>query len=266
MDDLADPLSLEWLAWLVAERDVSRSTLKGRLYVLRTIGNAGTATREDVEAWWETRRALSRATRNAELSHLRMFYAWCRTWEHREDDPTSRLTAPKIPNGLPRPISRADFRTLLDNLEPDMRRAVCLGGWAGLRISEAARLTWADIDTESRRIRVEESKAMRTRVVGIHPVLLDSLLPDVGGNVVTAGGKAYSADTLSRKINRAIRRAGVDATYHQLRHRFATIALAETGNLLAVSRALGHSSPATTAIYAELADNDLDKIAAAVVR
>ena len=44
------------------------------------------------------------------------------------------------------------------------------------------------------------------------------------------------------------------------------VALAATGNLLAVSRAMGHASPATTAIYAATSDSDLDVIADAVTR
>ena len=47
---------------------------------------------------------------------------------------------------------------------------------------------------------------------------------------------------------------------------FGTVALAATGNLLAVSRAMGHASPATTAIYAATSDADLDVIADAVTR
>lgn len=104
------------------------------------------------------------------------------------------------------------------------------------------------------------------RVVGLGALLLDSLLPDTGGNIVTAGGKPYSAAVLHRKVNRAISAAGVDATFHQLRHRFGTMALAGSGNLLAVSRAIGHASPATTAIYAATSDAELDVIADAVVR
>ena len=103
-------------------------------------------------------------------------------------------------------------------------------------------------------------------VVGLGALLLDSLLPDTGGNIVTAGGKPYSAAVLQRKVNRAISAAGVDATFHQLRHRFGTMALAGSGNLLAVSRAMGHASPATTAIYAATSDAELDVIADAVVR
>lgn len=61
----------------------------------------------------------------------------------------------------------------------------------------------------------------------------------------------------ARRQGRDKDRAGVDGTFHKLRARFANVALASTGNLLAVSRALGHSSPAVTAVYAATADSDL---------
>lgn len=47
---------------------------------------------------------------------------------------------------------------------------------------------------------------------------------------------------------------------HKLRHRFATLALAKTGNLRLVQEAMGHSSPATTAIYTAVAPNQLRAI------
>jgi integrase len=58
----------------------------------------------------------------------------------------------------------------------------------------------------------------------------------------------------------------VEGTAHKLRARYATQALAHTGNLLAVSRALGHSGPNVTARYAATTDADLDLISAAVER
>jgi integrase len=233
---------------------------------MRTLPNAAIATREDVEAWWKSRTHLSVATRNNELSAVRKFYQWARVWEHRpeNDDPTLRIVAPKVPKGTPHPISRADLHRLLSVLPDDLRRAVALGAYGGLRVSEAALLDWSDVDEEAQRMYVT-AKA-KSRPVGVSPLLLDAILPRVKGNVVRAGGPGYSAAVLQRKVNRAIRAAGVDATYHALRHRFGTVALAATGNLLSVSRAMGHASPATTAIYAATADSDLDVIAEAVTR
>lgn len=260
-----DDLSRAWLDHCEAERTPA-NTVAARARTLRSVGNAGTATREDVEAWWRSRADLAPATRSADLSNLRAFYRWAARWEHRTDDPTARIDAPSVPAGLPRPLSRADLHTLVTSLPDDMRRAVCLGAYAGLRISEAARLDWSDVDTETRRLRVEHSKGGKSRYVTVSPVLLDHLLPDVGGNVVTAGGKPYSPAALQRKVNRAIQDAGVDGTSHQLRHRYGTIAYQATGDLLAVGRMMGHSSPVTTAVYAQANDDVAAKIAAAVVR
>jgi site-specific recombinase XerD len=256
-------LTEQWLASLT-DRSMSPHTLKTYARTLRSLPDPDTATREDVEAWWHSRAGLSPATRQNELAAVRQFYAWCRVWEHRTDDPTLRIRAPKVPKGLPRPLSRADLRTLLDTLDGPMRRAVALGAYAGLRVSEAAGLSWLDVDQETRRIRVA-GKGGKTRLVGLSPLLLDALLPDTGRNVVT-GAEPLTAQALQQRVNRAIRAAGVDATYHQLRHRFGTMALATSSNLLAVSRAMGHSSPATTAIYAATSDAELDVIADGVTR
>jgi site-specific recombinase XerD len=254
-----------WLTHLQVERNYSANTIATYKRTLTTFPDAATATREDVEQWWRDRAHLAPATRNNELSALRSFYKWAIRWEVRPDDPTLRIDGLKQDRGLPRPVSRADLFTLLERLDGDLRRAVALGAWAGLRVSEAAALDWVDVDQEANRIRVT-GKGRKVRLVGLSPLLLDSLLPDTGGNVVTAGGKQYAAGTLDRKVNRAIRAAGVDATYHQLRHRFGTMALATSGNLLAVSRAMGHTSPSTTAIYSATSDSELDVIAEGVTR
>lgn len=256
----------QWLEHLAA-RDLSPATIATYRRTMRTIPNPDAADAAAIDAWWASRAHLAATTRVNELAAVRSFYLWCRRHDHRgpTDDPTYRIEPPRVPRGLPRPISRADFLHLLDVLPPDLRRAVVLGGWAGMRVAEVAALDWSDIDRETNRIRVT-GKGRKTRLIGLHPLLLDSLLPDTGGNVVTAGGSAYSAQVLSRKVNRAMRAAGVESTFHALRHRFGTLALATSGNLLAVGRAMGHSDPSSTAIYAATSDADLDVIAEGVTR
>ena len=259
-----DELATTYAAFMVNER-IPANSAAARLRTLRSVGNPGTVSREELEAWWLRRADLSPATRANDLANLRTFYRWCQRWEHRSDDPTARLDAPKVPNGLPRPIARADLHRLLKALPDDLRRAVCLGAYAGLRVSEAAALDWADVDVETRRARIL-GKGQKSRLVAFSVVLIDQLLPDTGGNVVMAGGKPNSAAQLQRRVNRAIAAAGVDATFHQLRHRYGTIGYQATGDLLAVGRQMGHSSPVTTAVYAAASDEVADRIADAVVR
>lgn len=255
-------------AWLERCRDerVPANTIAARTRVLRSLGNPGTATRDEVEAWWSSRAGLAPATRANDLAILRSFYRWCRRWERRDDDPTIRLDAPKVPNGVARALGRSDLHRLLGSLPDDLRRAVCLGAYGGLRVSEAAALDWSNVDVEGRRVYVMDSKGSKSRVVKVSVVLLDQLLPETGGNVVTAGGEVYSAAALQRRANRAIKGAGVKATFHQLRHRYGVLAYQATGDLLAVGKQMGHSSPVTTAIYAEASTEMADRIADAVVR
>lgn len=264
-DSITDELSRMWLDYARDEHQPA-NTIARRASVLRSIGNAGTASREEVEEWWATRRDLAPATRSNDLATLRSFYKWCTRWEHRDDDPTRRLDAPKVNKGLPRPIGRAEMHKLLSDLPDDLSRAVALGGYAGLRVSEAASLMWRDVDIDTRTLSVHESKGGKSRRVAIGPVLIDRLLPNTGKNVVTGTGYVYSASALQRKVNRAIKAAGVDATFHQLRHRYGTMAYRDTRDLVALAKQMGHSSTVTTSIYADSSDDVAYQIAAAVER
>ena len=262
---MMDDLSRAHLDHMDAERE-PHNTIASRRRVLTSLGNAGTASREEVEAWWATRRDKAPGTRSNDLANLRAFYKWCARWEHRDDDPTRRLDAPKVSKGLPHPTSRTDLRNLLDGaLPPDLTRAVALGAYAGLRVSEVAALDWRDVDLEARRARVL-GKGQKWRLVALGVILIDYLLPDTGRNVVTGTDEVHSAAQLQRRVNRAMKAAGIDGTFHSLRHRYGTLAYQATRDLVAVGRQMGHTSPVTTAIYAAASDDVADEIAEAVAR
>ena len=256
----------DWMAYL-KRRNRSPATIASYRSVIagyvREVGDPIAATVEDVEAWWESIEHLTPAAQARSLSAVSSFYKWAAKYDLVIASPLRRLDAPSLGHRLPRPISRAEWRTILANTEGDLRRAVCLGAYSGLRIAEVAALDWNDIDIEGRWITVRSGKGDRDRAVGLGPILLDELLPATGGNVVTGGGQVHTANSLQRRVNRHLRDIGIDATFHKLRSRYATTTLARTGNLLAVSRALGHSSPAVTARYAATSDNDLHLLATA---
>lgn len=258
----------EWLAYL-AGRNRSPETIRAYRTTMTTYeqhaGDPLAADVDDAERWWATTEELAVTSRQRALSCVRSFYAWAVRFDLVERDPSRRLDAPTQGRRLPKPIGRADLRRLLDDAPGDLRRAIALGAYGGLRVAEVAALDWSDVDTETRRIMVR-GKGDKERPVGLGALLLDELLPDVGGNVVTAGARPYTAGALQRRVNRYIAGRGVDGTFHRLRARFVTVALANGAPLLSVSRAVGHASPTTTAIYALTADSDLDLIAEAVSR
>lgn len=266
---MTDP-NQQFLLWAEHDRNRSPHTLaryKAVLGELSTFADPLTATREQVEAWWESRYEFAPGTRANELACLRSFYRWATKFDHRTDDPTRRLDAPKVPNTVPRMIGRTDLERLLGELTvdaPDLRRAFALGGYAGLRVSECAELDWANIDVEQRRIYVR-GKGMKERPVALSPLLLDYLLPDTGENVVTGGSGAYTGATLQRKVNRLMARNGIKHTFHDLRKRGASLALSKGANPAGVRTMFGWSSMETVTHYAVVGDEELDRIAEMLV-
>lgn len=253
----------EFLAWSERDRNRSPHTLARYRATLAQLSDPATAAREEVEAWWESRYSLSPGTRANELACLRAFYKWAVRFDIRDDDPTRRLDAPNIPNNVPRMIGRTDFERLLGELTadaPDLRRAFALGGYGGLRVSECAELRWSDVDVEARRMFVR-GKGQKERPVPMSPVLLDYLLPNTGGNVLTGAATGYSGATLQRKVNRLMARHGIDHTFHDLRKRGASIALSKGANPVAVRAMFGWSSMETVSHYAVVGDDELDRIA-----
>ena len=197
-----------FLTWARDDRRRSPHTLARYRAVLASVepfGDPLTIDRDALEAWWASRYQMSPGTRANELACLRSFYRWATKFDHRADDPTRRLDSPKVPNMVPRMIGRSDFDRLLGELTedaPDLRRAYALGGYAGLRVSEAAALDWRNVEYRDapRRIYIR-GKGEKERPVPLSAVLLDYLLPDTGGNVVAAMRRTAPAGDFRANIH-----------------------------------------------------------------
>lgn len=268
---MTEQLIEAWLDWLRHTRGRSANTIRTYRRSIKTLPNIQTATREDVEAWWRARAVDAKGNprphsgRNNELSAIRSYCKWAVRFDHRTDDPTVRLDQLRKQGRVSRFIGKEDLARLLAILPPDLRRAVALGAYGGMRVSEAADLHWRDVNEEARLI-IIRGKGDQERTVKIGPTLLDIILPNTGGNVVTGNSDAYSENYLQTKVNAAIRAAGVDATFHKLRHRFG-FKCAEAGIApTSIARAMGHKSLQTTMGYIAAMDSDLDLIAEAVTR
>jgi integrase len=85
------------------------------------------------------------------------------------------------------------------------------------------------------------------------------------------GGVLRAGNFRNRFFNPAVQRAmAKDPTFprvsiHDLRHTVASLAVSAGANVKAVQRVLGHASAAMTLdVYADLFDDDLDAVAAAL--
>jgi integrase len=136
--------------------------------------------------------------------------------------------------------------------------AVLVG--TGLRLDEALHLRWDDIDLEHRLITVHRgrrgtTKSGRRRAVPI----FDSVLPVLremklarGSNVMLWPGKnpgrPLGQASVRKPFKAAIERANLprEMRLHDLRHTFASLFLAEGGDIFKLCKILGHSSVAIT--------------------
>ncbi len=127
----------------------------------------------------------------------------------------------------------------------------------GCRRNEVMGLAWEDLDFEAGEMRLADSKT-GGRIVPLPPaaaaVLAD--LPRVEGNPWVFPGKRKGTHqvNINDSWNRVRERAGLDdVRLHDLRHTFASRALAIGEGLPMIGELLGHRQVNTTARYAHLA-------------
>ena len=153
-------------------------------------------------------------------------------------------------------------------MSPQAVAALRLLMLTGCRRNEVLALRWKDVDLETRVLRLADSKT-GPRSVPLSPaaarVLAD--LPRVAGNPWVIAGR--KPGTHMRNINEpwdiVRRRAGLsDVRLHDLRHSWASRALALGESLPMIGRLLGHTQVETTARYAHLARDSVGESAAGV--
>jgi integrase/recombinase XerD len=209
-------------------RALAAGSIEKRLGVLRLTTEAcgpllGVTTAQ-IEAMLDARQGrgggpLDARTRHTWLSHLHCFYSWAIQNDHATHNPTLRLIRPKMRRRLPRPIGEADSRRALSQApNPTMQAWLLLGGHAGLRCAEMAGLRGEDVADGSMRVL---GKGNKERVVPMHPKIAELALswPTHGPLFVGVTGEAYQPHDVSHFVGRYLRRIGVAATAHQLRHR-----------------------------------------------
>jgi site-specific recombinase XerD len=178
---------------------------------------------------------------------------------------------------VPKDAPIEQLRCLLDEIENETeaehagrrrmgildRAWVHLMLYSGLRTCEVRRVRLGDIDWDSRRIRIQQSKGLKDRLVFMNTVTVEALQ----GWLVVRGAAEYFSDhvflyrhkPLSRRycqvrLRTYAKRTGHHITPHQLRHSCATLLLNAGAPVVTVQTLLGHEKIDTTLSYARLYD------------
>ena len=138
----------------------------------------------------------------------------------------------------------------------------------GCRLSEIQKLRWEHVDLEAGGLRLPDTKT-GGRAVPLAPSavrLLESLPREEDNPWVIAGRKPGSHLTDLQHPWRRIREKAElhDVRIHDLRHSFASRALALGEGLPMIGKLLGHTQVQTTARYAHLARNTVKASAARI--
>ena len=178
---------------------------------------------------------------------------------------------------LERFLTEDEFRRLgraVDDLEAEGRVPVHVAGairlltLTGCRSGEVLTLKWEDVALERNEIRLRDSKT-GPRIVPLSPaaalVLAD--LPRLANNPWVIAGRepGERQKHLAYYWFQVRERAGLEnVRLHDLRHSFASRALALGEDLTMIGRLLGHRKIQTTARYAHLARDSVKESAALV--
>ena len=175
------------------------------------------------------------------------------------------IPVPKKPRSLPVVLSRDEVMQFLEAVKAAKHHAILTTCYAaGLRISEAVRLTVSAVDSERMVLRVEKGKGQKDRYVMLSPKLLAVLRAwwhvDRPRHWLFPGEppeKPITRNAVGRACQVAVRRAQLTkpVSPHALRHAFAVHLLEAGTDLRTIQLLLGHRSLQTTATYLRVATN-----------
>jgi len=134
---------------------------------------------------------------------------------------------------------------------------------SGCRKSEILSLHWEWVDVERGVLRLPDSKTgAKAAPLAAAAVKLLAELPRHGDYVLPAAkGKGHYTG-LQKDWERVRVRAGlIGVRVHDLRHSFASFAVADGNSLFLIGKVLGHKQARTTKIYAHLADDPVRAVA-----
>jgi integrase len=174
-------------------------------------------------------------------------------WELLNSNPAQGAKLPKVAEGRTRYLSRADLKAALQSAADWMRAPIALAAFTGMRRGELLGLQWKDVDIDGRRVYLRETKNGYIRVVPLNKSayrVFACLPAGEPGDAVLPG---VDAQKLSVYTERLFRKLGInDASFHTLRHTFASWLVMSGVDLYTVGQLLGHRTPRMTQRYAHL--------------
>ncbi|OHA59032.1 MAG: hypothetical protein A2370_00735 [Candidatus Vogelbacteria bacterium RIFOXYB1_FULL_42_16] len=182
---------------------------------------------------------------------------------------TFNIRFAKRNKSLPVVLSRQEIQDLLATVKNAKHLLLLtLSYGAGLRVSEAINLKVRDLNLEELTIHLKEAKGKKDRITLVPDKLVNNLRNLIAGKSgddfvfeSERGGK-LTERTAQMVFERALKLSSVnkEATFHSLRHSFATHLLENGTDIRFVQELLGHANIRTTQIYTHVTNPALKNI------
>lgn len=207
---------------------------------------------------------ISAKTRNQYLNAITFYYyKVIKVRDKIEIRPAKRTKS------LPVVLNRSEIKELINatnNRKHKLLLSVAYG--AGLRVSEVVNLKVKDINLENLTLHIKQAKGNKDRVTIFPESVKRSLVQiiinkDKSGYVfVNERGGKLTTRTIQKVFSNALKKANIqkDASFHSLRHSFATHLLENGTDIRYVQELLGHANIRTTQIYTQVTNPQLRNI------
>ncbi len=182
-----------------------------------------------------------------------------------------KLPRPRGEKRLPVVFSKEEICKILEHTRNLKHKAIIAVTYSsGLRRDEVRHLKLSDIDSSRMQIRVSNGKGNKSRYTILSKKVLALLReywlcyrPKTYLFEGQHRGEPISATTIKEVFSQRMKAAGISktASFHTLRHSFATHLLEQGINLRIIQTLLGHTSIKTTTIYTHLQNFDPASVA-----
>ncbi|HJN63020.1 MAG TPA: tyrosine-type recombinase/integrase [Candidatus Paceibacterota bacterium] len=209
-------------------------------------------------------RKQSPQTVNLALNAVKFLYA-----EVLKDPQKINLRFAKRSKKLPIVLSRAEIGNIIDaTLNAKYRLMIALGYACGLRVSEVVKLKVQDLDIDELVVHIKGAKGKKDRISVLPKKLQNDLYHIIAGKkqgdyvfASNRGGK-LTTTSLQKMFRKSLAKTKINkpATFHSLRHSFATHLLENGTDVRYVQELLGHSNIRTTQVYTQVTNPKLKNI------
>jgi len=210
------------------------------------------------------KRRQSPQTINLALNAVKFLYK-----EVLGDPQKIELKFAKRSKKLPIVLSRGEVEKIIqatDNAK--YKLMISLGYACGLRVSEVVSIKVNDLDINELVIHIKNAKGRKDRISVLPEKLQDDLRNLIAGKMgneylftSNRGGK-LTTTSLQKMFRKSLDKTGIKkkATFHSLRHSFATHLLENGTDVRYVQELLGHANIRTTQIYTQVTNPKLKNI------